>query len=129
MLSDLFFGAQGVFLLGNGMYLLLFPEKAATDTGSPLLGCPIPVVRAMRYAMYDKVDFYQLTFTTSMSSFSIGALFLQAVYQHNQAVMALSIVGRILAVVVFWWLNGGPWKNVAIFEGVMGLLTGLSLIL
>ncbi|KAJ9604716.1 hypothetical protein H2200_010830 [Cladophialophora chaetospira] len=112
MFANLFFGTQGVLLVLNGIYLLLFPEKAATDAWSPLFGTPIPVVRAM-----------------SVSSFTIGGFYLLAVYRRDRVFMALSTPGRFLAFAVFWILNGGPWRNVAMFEEVMGLLTGLILLL
>lgn len=40
--------------------------------------------------------------------------------------MLVSVPGRLLAMVVFH-RSGGGWKNVAPFEGFMGLLTALGL--
>jgi hypothetical protein len=40
--------------------------------------------------------------------------------------MLVAVPGRLLAMVVFH-RSGGGWKNVAPFEGLMGLLTALGL--
>jgi hypothetical protein len=42
--------------------------------------------------------------------------------------MWLAVAGRAIAVIVFWG-HGGPWRNVSIFEGVMGGLLGAALVL
>jgi hypothetical protein len=41
--------------------------------------------------------------------------------------MWLSVAGRGLAVFVFL-RDGGPWKNVAAYEGVCGLVLGAALV-
>ncbi|KIW14518.1 hypothetical protein PV08_07302 [Exophiala spinifera] len=104
-------GAQGLFLLGNGVYLLAFPDRPASDPNGPFYNTPVSVIRAF-----------------STTSFSIGAFYLQAVYQRNRSVTALSVVGRAMAVGVFGFMCGeGAWRKVAAFEGAMGVLLALSL--
>lgn len=45
---------------------------------------------------------------------------------HDRPVMWLSVAGRALAVFVFMG-DGGPWVNVAIYEGVCGVILGAAL--
>jgi hypothetical protein len=40
--------------------------------------------------------------------------------------MWLTVAGRAVALGVFL-RHGGPWRNVAIFEGVMGAVLGIAL--
>ncbi|KAJ9638145.1 uncharacterized protein PV06_04874 [Exophiala oligosperma] len=108
--SSVVMTAQGLFLLGNGVYLLFNPFQPSLDPAGVFYNTPVPVIRAF-----------------SMTSLTIGSMYLQSVYQRNRDAMLLSVFGRGVAVTVFFWTNGGAWKNVALFEGAMGLLTGLSL--
>jgi hypothetical protein len=50
-LPEYAFGLQGVLLVANGIYTLLYPKKAA-DPSSPLSGTPVQVVHAIRF-VYD----------------------------------------------------------------------------
>ena len=49
-LPDWAFGLQGVLLVANGIYTLLYPKKAAAPT-SPMAGTPVSVVHAMRLVL------------------------------------------------------------------------------
>ena len=55
-------------------------------------------------------------------------IFLQAAYQRNTGPMLLSLPGRVLAV-YFFWTDGEAMRPVAVYEGTMGALTALGLIL
>jgi len=46
-LADYVFGTQGLLLVANGVYTLLYPREAAMPT-SPMAGTPVAVVHAMR---------------------------------------------------------------------------------
>lgn len=107
---DYVFGLQGVLLLANCSYLFLYPDAAAS-LPSLLEGATPAVVH-----------------TLILTSLALGLLFLQAVYQRNRGPMLLSLPGRVLAV-YFFWTDGEATRPVAIYEGTMGVLTALGLIL
>ena len=46
-LPNYVFGLQGLLLLANGAYTLLYPKKAA-EPGSPMAETSVPVIHAMR---------------------------------------------------------------------------------
>ena len=49
-----------------------------------------------------------------------------AARNNDRTAMWLTVAGRAIAVIVFAG-HGGPWRNVAVFEGVMGVLLGGAL--
>jgi len=100
-LPNYVFGLQGLLLLANGVYTLLYPKKAA-EPGSPMVGTPVPVVHAM-----------------SMTSFSLGAFFIQVGYQGNREFMVTAVPMRFFAAAVFG-RHGGAWGNVAAYEAAWG---------
>jgi hypothetical protein len=73
-------------------------------------------------------DPYNKAFTNdfSLTSLSLGSFYAIASYQNNIPMMIAAVPGRLLAMVVFH-RSGGGWKNVAPFEGVMGVLTAVGL--
>ena len=57
-----------------------------------------------------------------MSSLTLGCLFLQVGYQGSRVMMVTALPVRFLAAAVFG-LHGGAWRNVAVYEGVWGLVS------
>jgi len=51
-----------------------------------------------------------------------SAFYINAAWRGDRVTMWMTVVGRAMAVPVFWG-HAGPWTNVAIFEGVCGVLT------
>jgi len=49
------------------------------------------------------------------------AFYINAAYQIDRTAMWISVIGRVIAIPVFVG-HGGPWLNVAVFEGVCGVL-------
>lgn len=124
-LPDIVFGTQGLLLLANGVYTLLYPLKAA-EPSSPMAGTPVPVVHAMRcvYRPTPRSSFFCFsnTETCSMTSFSLGFFFLQVAYQGNRDFMVTAVPMRFLAAGVFAY-HGGKWGNVALYEATWGLVS------
>jgi hypothetical protein len=54
------------------------------------------------------------------------AFYLNAGYRRDRLAMWMSVLGRVIAIPVFIG-HGGPWVNVAVFEGVCGGLTAGAL--
>jgi hypothetical protein len=54
------------------------------------------------------------------------ALLLNAAYRKDRSAMWMLVVGRLLAIPVFL-LDGGPWVNLAAFDGACGVLTAMAL--
>jgi len=54
-------------------------------------------------------------------------LFARAAQKNDKTVMWFSVAGRALAVYVFLG-DGGPWRNVAVYEGVCGALIAAALV-
>jgi hypothetical protein len=63
----------------------------------------------------------------SITSLSLGTIFAIATYQRNMPIMLASLPGRFVAAVIFY-RNGGAWRQVAIYEASMGLITGAALL-
>jgi len=58
---DYTFGLQGVLLVANGVYTLLYPKRAAGPS-SPISGTPVSVVHAIRLVPFVVCAvFYTLT--------------------------------------------------------------------
>ncbi|RFU29336.1 hypothetical protein B7463_g7010, partial [Scytalidium lignicola] len=108
IVSKVIFGAQGIFLLGNAFYSLVNPSAIASMPGGALQGAPIDTIKVI-----------------GLSSFTLGVFYVAASYQGNIAMMVTSIPGRIIANYVLY-REGGPWRNVAIFEACMGLVTAVG---
>ncbi|KAJ5379804.1 uncharacterized protein N7496_002232 [Penicillium cataractarum] len=109
LIAPYVFGIQTVPLLASGIYTLLFPAAAAALPDSPLQGLSNGTIQAL-----------------SLTSLSLGSFYAIASYQNNIPMMLAAIPGRLLAMVVFH-RSGGGWKNVAPFEGLMGMFTALGL--
>jgi len=73
---------------------------------------------------YRKSSLTILRLTTT----TIGALYLIAAAQQNFALMSITLSLGFLAAFIFAY-TGGLWRKVAIFEGVMGIITGLGLLI
>lgn len=56
-----------------------------------------------------------------------SSAYILAAYRGDKAAMWLSVVGRTIAVGIFW-TDGGVWRKVAIFEGVCGGVLAGSLV-
>jgi hypothetical protein len=52
--------------------------------------------------------------------------YLNTAYRRDRTMMWLCVAGRAMAIPVFLG-HGGPWINVAVFEGVCGILTAGTL--
>ncbi|KAJ5119429.1 hypothetical protein N7448_010098 [Penicillium atrosanguineum] len=52
--SSAVFAAQGVFLLGNAFYTILYPSSASNFPGSSLSGTPDGAVQCIGYAINTK---------------------------------------------------------------------------
>lgn len=50
--SCVVFAAQGVFLLGNAFYTILYPSSAANFPGSSLSGTPNGAVQCIGYVLH-----------------------------------------------------------------------------
>ncbi|KAJ5679834.1 hypothetical protein N7462_008078 [Penicillium macrosclerotiorum] len=103
------FGIQTLPLVASGVYTLLWPAAAAGLPNSPLQGLSNGTIQAL-----------------SLTSLSLGSFYAIAACQNNTPMMMAAIPGRLLAMVVFY-RSGGGWKNVAPFEGLMGLFTAFGL--
>jgi hypothetical protein len=129
-LPDYAFGLQGVLLVANGIYTLLYPTKAAGPS-SPMAGTPVSTVHAMRFVSSILYAFvYTLadaSNSSSMTSFSLGFIFLQVAYQRNRDFMVTAVPMRFVAAIVFY-CHGGRWRNVAWYEAGWGVLSILSLL-
>jgi hypothetical protein len=49
------------------------------------------------------------------------AFYIHAAYQRDRTAMWMSVIGTVIAIPVFVE-HGAPWLNVAVFEGVCGVL-------
>lgn len=56
-----------------------------------------------------------------------STFYLIAAQRRDKVAMWLSVIGRIIAVGVFM-IDAGPWRDIAIFEGVCGGLLAASLV-
>jgi hypothetical protein len=62
-----------------------------------------------------------------LSTLTVGTFYLIAAAQRNLALLATTVPLGFLAAFVFT-STGGPWRKVAIFEGVMATITALGLL-
>ncbi|KAL4812677.1 hypothetical protein BDW67DRAFT_121549 [Aspergillus spinulosporus] len=108
--SSAVFAAQGVLLLGNAVYGILYPVSVANYEGSLLKGTPKDVVQCM-----------------GLTSLALGSNYLISIYQRDPAIMVFSVPSRLLAAWVMHQ-NGGIWTRVAAFEASMALVAGAALI-
>jgi len=99
---------QGVFGVLNGSASLLFSSALHKN---------------MEVMQIDSIPALQ---SIALGSVSIGAFYLNAAYRNDRPVMWASVIGRWLSIPVFLQ-HGGPWKNVAIFEGVCGVSIAIAL--
>ncbi|QSZ35649.1 hypothetical protein DSL72_008519 [Monilinia vaccinii-corymbosi] len=108
-LSSIVLAIQGGFNLLNGVCNLLSPWAAA------------------RSAEVLAIESIPAIHTIALGSISIGTFYLIAAHRRDRLVMWLSVMGRTIAVGVFV-IDAGPWRNIAIFEGVCGGLLAGSLV-
>ncbi|KAI9651376.1 hypothetical protein NHQ30_001418 [Ciborinia camelliae] len=108
-LSSIVLAIQGGFNFLNGAVSLL-SSSAAEKNAEILLIDSIPAIHAI-----------------ALGSISIGTFYLIAAQRRDRLAMWLTVIGRTIAVAVFM-VDAGPWRNVAIFEGVCGGLLAGSLI-
>ncbi|KAJ6000072.1 hypothetical protein N7481_000481 [Penicillium waksmanii] len=104
------FAAQGVFLLGNAFYTILYPSSAANLPNSSLRGAPNGVVQCI-----------------GLTSFTLGTYYLISAYQRNSAIMAASVPSRFVAAFVMYQA-GENWIPVSAFEISMGIVAGAALL-
>ncbi|KKK15820.1 hypothetical protein ARAM_006684 [Aspergillus rambellii] len=107
-ISQYLFGIQAAPLLLSGVYSLLWPSAVASLPNSPVKGVSMGTIQAM-----------------SLTSLSLGAFYAVASFQNNIPMMVTTVPGRLLAAFIFH-RNGGPWRSVAPFEGLMGLITAAA---
>ncbi|CAI7675811.1 unnamed protein product [Penicillium pancosmium] len=107
--SQYIFGIQAIPLVASGVYTLFWPSAAAALSNSPLKDINDGTIQAI-----------------SLTSLSLGSFYTIASYQNNIPMMIASVPGRLLAAFVFYRAGGG-WRDVAPFEGVMGLLTAVGI--
>lgn len=62
----------------------------------------------------------------ALAAVAMGLYYPLAAWQENTAFFALTVPMRLLTATVFW-LQGGPWRVPAAWEGSAALLTGLAL--
>ncbi|RDW93698.1 uncharacterized protein DSM5745_01020 [Aspergillus mulundensis] len=108
--SSTVFATQGVFLLGNAFYSILYPSSVATFEGSSLTGTPEGAVQCI-----------------GLTSLALGTYYLISSYQRHTAIMVSSVPSRLLAAWVMH-RNGGNWTRVAGFEAAMAVVAGAALI-
>ncbi|PYH40867.1 uncharacterized protein BP01DRAFT_307258 [Aspergillus saccharolyticus JOP 1030-1] len=108
--SSAVFAAQGVFLLGNAFYSILFPASVANFQGSSLTGTPKGVVQCL-----------------GLTSLALGTYQLISAYQRDTAIMVSSVPSRVVAAWIMY-RNGGNWTRVAAFEAIMAVLNGAALL-
>lgn len=63
----------------------------------------------------------------SLSCLGLGLVQVQAAYQRNRGPMLLCVPGRALAA-YFFWTDGPKTRHMAIFEGVVGVITAAGLL-
>ncbi|KAF5861100.1 hypothetical protein ETB97_000611 [Aspergillus alliaceus] len=103
------FAAQGVFLLGNALYTILYPSSAANLPGSSLSGTPNGTVQCI-----------------GLTSLALGTYYLISTYQRDSVIMASSVPSRLVAAFVMYRAGGG-WVQVAAFEISMAMAAGVAL--
>ncbi|KAJ5166393.1 uncharacterized protein N7482_005174 [Penicillium canariense] len=108
--SSAVFAAQGVFLLGNAFYTILYPSSAANFPGSSLSGTPDGAVQCI-----------------GLTSLALGTYYLISTYQRDALIMASSVPSRLVAAFVMY-RAGGAWVQVAAFEVSMAIVAGAALV-
>ncbi|ATZ48104.1 hypothetical protein BCIN_03g03520 [Botrytis cinerea B05.10] len=108
-LSSIVFAVQGGFNFLNGAAALL-SSTAARKSAEMLL-----------------TDSKHAIHVSALSCLSIGSLYLVAAKRGDRLAMWLSVVGRTIAVGIFW-VDAGPWRKVAIFEGLCASVLAGSLL-
>ncbi|KAF7955077.1 uncharacterized protein EAE97_000336 [Botrytis byssoidea] len=105
-LSSIIFAVQGCFNFLNG--------------AAPLLSSTV----ARKNAEMLLTDSKHAIHVLALSCLSIGSLYIVAAKRGDKLAMWLSVVGRTIAVGIFW-VDAGPWRKVAVFEGLCaGVLAG-----
>ncbi|TEY71627.1 hypothetical protein BOTCAL_0089g00060 [Botryotinia calthae] len=108
-LSSIIFAVQGGFNILNGAAALL-SSTAARKSAEMLL-----------------TDSKHAIHVSALSCLSIGSLYLVAAKRGDRLAMWLSVVGRTIAVGIFW-IDAGPWRKVAVFEGLCASVLAGSLL-
>ncbi|KAL2798878.1 hypothetical protein BJX66DRAFT_294335 [Aspergillus keveii] len=108
--SSVVFASQGVFLLGNAYYSLMFPSSVANFEGSSLSGTPEASVQCIGF-----------------TSLALGSYYLISTYQKDTLIMVSSVPSRLVAAWVMY-RNGGNWNPPAAFELAMAVLASAALL-
>ncbi|PCG88067.1 Hypothetical protein PENO1_112300 [Penicillium occitanis (nom. inval.)] len=108
--SSAVFAAQGVFLLGNAFYSIMYPSSVASFEGSSLTGVAGDVVQCI-----------------GITSLALGTYYLISSYQRDTAIMVSSVPSRLVAAWIMY-RNGGNWTQVAAFETSMAAVASAALI-
>ncbi|KAB8300155.1 hypothetical protein EYC80_000382 [Monilinia laxa] len=108
-LSSIILAIQSGFNFLNGTINLL--SRSAAEKNAEILA----------------IDSIPAIHTIALGSMSIDTFYLIAAQRRDKLAMWLSVIGRIIAVGTFL-IDAGPWRNIAIFEGVCGGLLAGSLI-
>ncbi|PWY67649.1 hypothetical protein BO94DRAFT_579510 [Aspergillus sclerotioniger CBS 115572] len=108
--SSAVFAAQGVFLLGNAFYSIMYPSSVANFEGSSLNGTPKGAVQCI-----------------GLTSLALGTYYLISTYQRDTAIMVSSVPSRLVAAWIMY-RNGGNWTRVAAFETSMAIVTTAALV-
>ena len=143
-ISTAIFALRGLLLFSTGIYSFAFPSEPLASQKPFLRGTSQGVERAngsvkfhssyhsFKPALHDILS--ESTYRTSsltilrLTTTTVGALCLFAAAQQNFALMSITLSLGLLAAFVFAF-TGGLWRKVAIFEGVMGIITGLGLLI
>ncbi|KAJ5913615.1 hypothetical protein N7504_002498 [Penicillium tannophilum] len=108
--SSAVFAAQGVFLLGNAFYSIMYPSSVANFPGSSLSGTPDGAVQCI-----------------GLTSLALGTYYLISTYQRDTLIMASSVPSRLVAAFVMY-RAGEHWAQTAAFEVIMAIAASAALI-
>jgi hypothetical protein len=67
----------------------------------------------------------RLVLRLRLASLTLGPFYLIAALQNNTLMMLATVPTRFLAVYLFF-VEGGAWNQVAFYEGLTGVLTGVT---
>lgn len=121
-LTTLILGLQGIINLLNGASSLLFPSLAAKNAEA--MQTSAAATDAMSLATMS-IGFVAYLLQYFEGLIDDRALYINAAYKKDVSVVWWMVLGRAIAVCVFW-RYGGMWGNVAIFEGACGVSLAMA---